>query len=205
MVLPHPIVMRIYVDNAHRDSDLMWQKTANLNKIVRVDNDNSFYILVSVGPTVWQTLGSVMVDTQPHGGGGYANNAVETAIAVQDTFYVIAGTFVASPSLHEFTINAAGLLTYTGLLTRHVHIASNFDFTSAANNQEIQFKWFLNGTEHSFAVTRKAATGADVGAVAVHDDAQMSTGDTLQLRVRNRTSTANMTCGNVYLFAMGMV
>lgn len=147
----------------------------------------------------------VVLDTQPHGGGGYVDNAVVTTIAVQDTFYVIAGTFVPSASLLDFTMSATGLLTYTGANTRHVHIASNFDFTSGTNNQIIQFKWFFNGSARGIPVSRKAAIGADVGAVAVHDDVMMSTGDTLQLRVRNRTSAADITVGNIYLFIMGMV
>ncbi len=204
MVLPHAIPAKVYVNAAHRNSDLMWQSTRNLNKVVLIEDISAYQILVSVGPTVWQELGSVTNDTQPHGGGGYADNAAETSIAVQDTFYVIAGTFVAG-ALNDFTINAAGLLTYTGAISRHVHIVSNFDFTCPSNNQIIQWKWFLKGVEYGQPVSRKAAVGPDVGAVSVHADATMATGDTLQLRVRNRTSTANVIVGNAYIFAMGMV
>lgn len=147
----------------------------------------------------------VSVDTQPHGSGGFVSNATATVLAVQNTYYPVAGTFVENGSPHEFTISAAGLLTYTGAIARHVHIVSNFDFSSSTNNQTIQFKWFLNGEEQGIPVSRKAAVGADVGAVSVHGDAVMSTGDTLQLRVRNQTSAANITVGDCYLFAMGMV
>ncbi len=146
----------------------------------------------------------VAVDSQPHGGGGFSDNATVTTITVQDDFYVMAGTFVAG-SLTDFTISAAGLITYTGLRTRHVHIVSNFDFTCPTNNQIIQWKWFLKGVEHGQPVSRKAAIGPDVGAVSVHADAEMSTGDTLQLRIRNRSGTANVTVANAYVFAMGMV
>ena len=200
----HAITAREYVNRAHRDADLAWQQTTNLNKVVRIVDIAAYEILVAVGPSIWQELGSATFDTQPHGGGGMADNAVVTTVAVQDDFYVIAGTMVEGET-KDFTFSAAGILTYTGPLSRHVHIVSNFDFTCASNNQIIQFKWFLNDQEQGIPVSRKAAVGGDVGAVSVHDDAEMSTGDTLQLRVRNRSGTANITVANLYLFAMGMV
>ncbi len=132
-------------------------------------------------------------------------NAAATTIVGQDDWEIIAGVFVAGASALDFTMSAGGLLTYTGPLTRHVHIVSNFDFTCVGANKVIQFKWFLNGSEHGYGVSRKGAAAGDVGAVSVHDDAEMSTGDTLQLRVRNRDSADNITVGNAYLFAMGMV
>lgn len=63
MVLPHPITARVYVNVAHRDSDLFWQSTRNLNRVVKVEDTDDYFILASVGPTIWQALAGEQHDT----------------------------------------------------------------------------------------------------------------------------------------------
>ena len=50
----HALNARTYADIATRDADTDFQVTANLDKMVRVDSPIAFYILTSVGPTVFR-------------------------------------------------------------------------------------------------------------------------------------------------------
>jgi len=54
----HAITAAAYVNVAHRDADLAWQATKNLNKVAFVEDIASYQVLVSLNPTVWHTLGA---------------------------------------------------------------------------------------------------------------------------------------------------
>lgn len=141
----------------------------------------------------------------PFGRAHMSSNASETTINTIDTFEIIAGTFV-NGSIEDMTFSATGgRLTYTGTPTRHFHIVSNLDMTAASNNQTISFAWFLNGTtELPVAINQRVGTGSDVRTLSVHSDSMLDTNDFVELKVTNRTSTANVTVSNAYFFVMGM-
>lgn len=54
----HSITAKTYLTEAARDLDLGWQSTKNIHKTVFIVENASFQILESVGPAVWQTIGS---------------------------------------------------------------------------------------------------------------------------------------------------
>ena len=59
----HVGIARIFADIAARDADTAFNTDpANINKEVRVDSPISFFILVSVGPAVWESLGGSLND-----------------------------------------------------------------------------------------------------------------------------------------------
>lgn len=139
----------------------------------------------------------------PYGRAYFEGNVTESIIAAIDTFVTVAGTYINGGG-EDVTTTAAGVFTYTGIPTRHFHIVSNFDMTAAANNQTVSFCWFKNSSiALPVAINQRVGTGTDVRTMSVHADVMLSTGDTLELRVANRTSTANVTCSNAYLFIMG--
>ena len=139
----------------------------------------------------------------------YANayligNSSETTISVIDQYESLAGSF-ASDGGDLMTGGANGRLTYTGKITKHFHIVSNFDMTSPGTNQTYSFRWFKNGnTPIGPPIERFVGTGSDVGAISLHADAMLAENDYIELKATNKTSTANVTLQNVYLFAMGM-
>lgn len=140
----------------------------------------------------------------PYGRAYFENNVTETVINVIDTFETVSGTYLNGDG-EEVATSSSGVMTYTGTPDRHFHIVSNFDMTAASNNQTVSFCWFKNGNiALPVAINQRVGTGADVRTMSVHADAMMVTGDTLELRVTNRTSTANVTISNAYLFVMGM-
>lgn len=49
----HALTARTYVDLAARDSDSLFQVAANLDKMVLVESESTYYILSGVGPAVW--------------------------------------------------------------------------------------------------------------------------------------------------------
>lgn len=143
------------------------------------------------------------VTSLPYGGATAASNVTATVIAVIGTYVPVAATFVAG-MLKDMTADAAGKITYTETISKHFHIVSNFDITTASNNQTVAFQWFKNGVAISVPVERLVSTGADIGAMSVHADALLATNDYLELRATNLTTASNITCKNVYLFVVGM-
>lgn len=137
--------------------------------------------------------------------GGFASNATVTTINTKDVFEVIAGTVIDNGTSSGMSVDGAGLITYSGSITKHFHIVSNFDVSTASNNQVLISQWFKNGVAISVPIERKTGTGGDIGAVSLHADGMLSNTDTLQLKIANETSTANVTVKNLYLFALGMV
>jgi len=52
-----------YADTAERDADTAFQVTANIDKVVKVTSPLSYWVLASVGPTVWAEFSSTTNDT----------------------------------------------------------------------------------------------------------------------------------------------
>lgn len=59
----HALTAVTYADITARDADTDFQVTANLDKMVRVDSPVAYFILASLGPTVWTEASSVAGDT----------------------------------------------------------------------------------------------------------------------------------------------
>lgn len=58
----HVVNARTFADVTARNADTDFQITENINKMVRVDSPISYFILASVGPTVWTEAGSTGFD-----------------------------------------------------------------------------------------------------------------------------------------------
>ena len=136
---------------------------------------------------------------------GMTANATATTISVTGTYYPISGTISAGNVSSNMTTDAAGKITYTGSDSRHFHIVSNFDMTTASNSQITSFRWYKNGVAISRPVERKVGTGSDIGAASLHADAMLTTNDYLELKVTNLSSASTITVKNLYLFVMGMI
>ena len=52
----HAITARTYTDIAARDADTVWQVTANIDKVVKVTDTDTYFVLVSVGASVWKEV-----------------------------------------------------------------------------------------------------------------------------------------------------
>jgi len=141
-------------------------------------------------------------------GAYYLTSPTATAITGANAWIKAAGT-TTSTNIKEFTATD-NRLTYAGAAPVHIHCVSSVSFTCESNNQVVHLRVVKNGDEtltDSVAsnLQRKVGTGTDVGAVAVHSDTMMSSGDYIELWVMNETSGADVTVQNLYTFAMGML
>jgi len=139
----------------------------------------------------------------------YISTAAATTIPGTTAYYKVNAAAWTSRKLHNWTA-ANGRLTYTGIPDVHIHVAGSISMTAAANNQILHFRVVKNDDytdPDSVAsdVDRKVGTGADVGSTAIHYDSMMSTGDYIEIWVRNETSASNMTMTKEYFFALAMM
>ena len=152
-----------------------------------------------------QDVRDTVVSLIPGYGGMYISSAAATTIAGASTWTKGAGT-TTSTGLSNFTMPADNRLTYTGTPDVHCHIAMSFSVTSAGNNKTYEFGVALNGTINTASiVSRKIATGADVGSSACHTDITLSTNDYIEMWVQNTSDGTNMTYEYGYLFALAML
>lgn len=80
----HAITAKSYLNATARDADLAWQSTKNLNKVILVLDTLTYQILVSVGPAVWQTLGTPNLDRlETEAGVGITGAALVYATSVE--------------------------------------------------------------------------------------------------------------------------
>jgi len=146
-----------------------------------------------------QDVRDMLVSLQPRGGDIAVLAADRAAVTIADTtnyVEVTAPVWTLDADSHADWDESGGngRLTYLGVADVTVQAAGHVSMTAAANNQVIHFRLMKNGTTAaSSEVQRKVGTGADVGAAAMSETFQMSTGDYLSLAVRNATSTASVT------------
>ena len=87
-----------------------------------------------------------------------------------------------------------GRLTYTGVANVIAHISASVSMTSGSNGQVTHWRLGINGTpDASSESQRKIGTGTDVGALAIHEVAELATGDHISLFVRNATAANDVT------------
>ena len=58
----HALPAKVYADVTARNADTGFQVTSNINKMVRVDSPQSYYLLASVGPAAWIEVSNVGKD-----------------------------------------------------------------------------------------------------------------------------------------------
>lgn len=154
-------------------------------------------------------LRNVVESIVPAMGGLYISGSSATTVSDTTSYFKVAGT-TTSRTLHNFTMDTDGRLTYSGTPDIHVDCTATISMTAAQNNENIHFRVGLNGdatTADAIAseTERYVSTGADVGAASVHYDSQMSNGDYLELFVRNETSATNVTVTRLKLFVRGFM
>lgn len=151
-----------------------------------------------------QRIRDMLVTLNPSHGELYLSSNAVTSITDQVSYFPVAGTYALRVPM-EWAMDVNGQLKYTGAPDQICHIAVSLSFTVASNNQTIDLTVRKNGTEITGAQQqRKVGTGSDVGSTALHTADRLSTGDYLDVAVRNLSSTANVTVLYLNLFVMGM-
>ena len=132
--------------------------------------------------------------------------AAATAVAAQNTWYPVSGTWALSDEAVNWDNPSVGRLGYTGPAKRCCHIACTVSITSPSNN--ITYEWCigLNGVPITPSILRqKIGTAGDTQSTAVHAFIDVDNGDYLELMVRNITDAADPTAVTGNLFVMDML
>lgn len=128
-----------------------------------------------------------------------------TVLADTTTWVELAGTYLETVPIHHWTMATNAQLKYTSPEDRICHIAASCSFTTASNNQIIEFAIALDGVPIvASVVKRKTSTGSDIGALALHGYIPISQASHLSIMVRNTSSASNMTAETLNLFVMDM-
>lgn len=164
----------------------MADTTRTLSAILALFADNSS------GNISAQDLRDFVVSVNPGYGGFYITSSSETSISAVDTWTKAAGT-TAALDLANFT-HSTGRLTYTGTSDIEIVARAQMSVTSAGNSKTYKFGISKNGTVLPASIlSRKIGTGADVGALGVQAEAQLSTNDYIEVVVQNTTDATNCT------------
>jgi len=130
---------------------------------------------------------------------------ISVSITSTSSYFPDAGTYTLSANDHNWDMSTNGQLRYIGTAPRAMIANCSFSMTSAGNNQVAELVITKNGTPLTPSVVRrKIGTGSDVGTGALHAFTSVVNGDYLDVRIRNTTSTANLTLETCNLFAMDM-
>lgn len=148
----------------------------------------------------------IALDRPPMGEVSMTGNASGTTIAVQNTYYKVAGTTSFSSESYNFSNGGtSNRLTYTGASQKMFHIACTLSISAAQSNQVIKAVLYKNGSPLSAGIvqTKLGGTG-DVTSTAIHVMTSLSQNDYLELYITNTSGTYALTITDMNMFAMGV-
>lgn len=119
-------------------------------------------------------------------------NATATTVAVQGTYYKVAGTTSAGPFTEKFTLSN-NRATFTGSRVGFYKVTAVTSLTSGANNV-ITLRIAENGvTTNSSTSSSTTSPAGKSENIVCQDVVQLSAGDYIEIFVANNTSTTSIT------------
>lgn len=142
----------------------------------------------------------------PFGSFSFVNIASPFSVTYPSVYTKVAAITVAGAHLEGMSASLDGILTYTGGITQHFHIAATVSLSqSAGANRDIRAAVFKNGVLIANSETIQTTTSAEKVSTAIHTDVMMSTSDTLEIYVKNDGAGGDVLIYGAYLFAVGML
>lgn len=137
-------------------------------------------------------------------GSYYFSSPVETVISNQGEWTKVAGSTLTVASRAAATpVN--NRLVYTGTPDLRAFVMAAFSMTAQQNNRVFTFGIAKNGmVDPASEITRKVGTGNDVGAMALFANVLLSSGDNVELWVKNDTNDSNVTVEKGHVYAVGL-
>ena len=156
---------------------------------------NDVYMADGAGSGTWQ-------HAAVHGGWRYADIGTGTTYTAP-TAYTLMNVAGVTTTLHDFTNNSLGRLTYTGTPTRNVHMVLDASVKhSTGSGQEIFFEVYKNGVATS-SVNVITADSGNYQHIAMHYDGEGATNDYFEIFLK--TSTGNVIIHAAYMYIMGVI
>jgi hypothetical protein len=145
-----------------------------------------------------QDIRDVIVSLRNGHGQIYVAAVDSAAVTISDTtnyFEATSPAWTLTSDAYLFDESAGnGRLTYTGIPDVRVHVTASVSFTVAGANDVLYLRLGENGTpDEASEVHRKVGTGSDVGAVTMHLNTTMATGEYISLFVRNTSAADDIT------------
>lgn len=135
----------------------------------------------------------------------FVDPGTPTTIATIGAFVKASNTSTLE-SAFRCSMPDANRIRYDGVATSSAILAAALSFTCAANNQVLAFTVARNGVVlPNLTMNTKIATGADIQALAVVGDGEISTGDFVEIWLANLTSTASVTISQGYVRLFGFL
>lgn len=123
-----------------------------------------------------------------------ASGYISTPAAVgQSTSYANVGGTFTSVDLSEFTLSAAGVLTYTGTDTKRFVVSAAMSGSISSGTPEVSSVIEKNGVEVASTVSKRDVGGSGIGAWAVQGDIELANGDTINFATKVDSGTPNLT------------
>jgi hypothetical protein len=131
-------------------------------------------------------------------GACYVSSTATTTTSQTPTYTKIAGTYTAG-ELSGFT-HSAGVLTYTGSLTKKFLVAVSIAADSSASD-DFLFRIAKNGTTIAATGMTRSISASGFGAMSLNWIIELATNDTLQAQVSRVGASGNLTNAEVTLTA----
>jgi len=138
--------------------------------------------------------GTLVIDSYWIGSMGFVNNAVNTVIALANTYTDIAGTIVAGADNERFTF-LDGVLTYIGLETKKFVIAINLSLRKAAgaSSRTIRAALFIDeGSGFVEGVSAPLDMNNRIRGLGFGGTQTLKTGDKVKAQIKNETNSEDI-------------
>lgn len=156
---------------------------------------NDVYMSDGAGSGTWQ-------HSAIHGGWRYADIGTGTTFTTPTT-YTLMDVVGVTTTLHDFTNNSLGRLTYTGTPTRNLHMVVDASIKhSTGSGQDIFFEVYKNGVATSSENVITADSG-NYQHIAMNYDGSADTNDYFEIYLK--TSTGNVVIHAAYMYIIGII
>jgi len=126
------------------------------------------------------------------------DNATNTVIAAAATPVLIAGTWLSGPT-NDFTVSAAGRLTYTGTETRVMSVDLVADLFPVTGNKELYVQLAKNGTLIAGTLIASQVTSSGRVSMTTVWSLSMAENDYIEAFVGNSTDGIDILVSNAVL------
>lgn len=188
-----------YADIAARDADAGFQINENINRMVQVDSPVSYYMLVSVGPSVWLELspvnGNAVAFVNDNGGTSIAVSAVNVWTDISDVG--IGLIWALAPSLDNFSLTDSntGEITYNGFIACGVRLGGSVEVGAMAGMIGVEIGVSINGAAPTDdTITKGFVTPVQLDSITISPaKVFINAGDESKLQIRNITNGTGFT------------
>lgn len=139
-----------------------------------------------------------------HGALHFNDPGTPTTITTPST-WVKAANVTTHTLLHRFSMTDNNRLQYTGITQVQGLVNVSMSVTSVANNQNLAFAIFKNGSLDVPSIMRTKVASSDVQSVCLHTALEINPSDYFELYMMNETGANNITINHALVSVMAYI